>query len=839
MRRRGMGTRIVRSLRAARFRALILGGLASCLLLALVAAPAGAFEDFSGGAFQILPPGAEGGENPGKFANNQSKLYERLTPKKGKITQETIEKDYLPEKFGDTGKVLRIEKPPRAGLEIVRDANDIPHIYGTTRGAVMYGSGWVAAKDRGLLLLQGLGPAYTAALGIPGVNAFGLLLNGRSFKPSTEAIQYVGEQKKVLEEKGPEGNQVIEDLENWVEGVNGYENTLPSVERLPTVKFADAIAGFAFIGSIFGNGGGNEVQNSEFLVQLENKFGEEGGKQVFRDLKEVNDPEAPTTASKAFPYDQEPTGPTPGAMLVEPGSASPSAVKAETALKASRRKASNFLLAGAGDAADGHPMAVMGPQLGYYYPEIVMQADLHGPGIDAQGVVAPISPYVFIGRGRDFAWSLTSAGSENTQTFLEQLCNADESPPTRESTSYVHDGACIPMHLFDAGELGPGEGQGAREVKFYETIHGPVSGTVLVGGVPYAVATDRASRGREPAGEVAFSELDSDKVHNPQQFFEAANNLDTTFNMAYLDSEHIAYFSAGRLPVTAEGTNPQLPTLGTGAYDWKGFLTLEQHPHEVDPASGHFTNWNNKPAPEFGAASDNWSYGPIHRVQLFKGFKEGMTEADDVAIMNKAATQDLRAVEIWPTIEQVLNTPGRTPSPLAAQAVKKLKGWVKSGSSRFGKEGPKAPGAAIIDAIWTPIGEAVLGPVLGELLPEFKSMVGPNDGENSQGSSFDNGWYGYVYKGLRQILGDSVAQPFSRGYCGSGSLETCRDSLWTAIEGAVEKLQSEQGSEIKNWRAEKVRISFAPGTIHGINTMSWTNRSTFQQVIEFTGHAPE
>ena len=41
---------------------------------------------------------------------------------------------------------------------------------------------------------------------------------------------------------------------------------------------------------------------------------------------------------------------------------------------------------------------------------------MHGPGIDAEGVVAPISPYVFIGRGRDFAWSLTSAGSENTSS---------------------------------------------------------------------------------------------------------------------------------------------------------------------------------------------------------------------------------------------------------------------------------------------------------------------------------------------------------------------------------------------------------------------------------------
>ncbi len=33
---------------------------------------------------------------------------------------------------------------------------------------------------------------------------------------------------------------------------------------------------------------------------------------MFRDLREVNDPEAPTTTSKPFPYDSVPTRPDPG-----------------------------------------------------------------------------------------------------------------------------------------------------------------------------------------------------------------------------------------------------------------------------------------------------------------------------------------------------------------------------------------------------------------------------------------------------------------------------------------------------------------------------------------------
>ena len=840
---RRIGTGIVRS-RMRALGALVAVALACTAALALAAAPAGAteLEDFSGGAFQILPPGAEGSENHGKYATDQIKLYEKLTPKKGKITQETVEKDYLPEKFGDNtgGGILRTEKP-KSGLEIVRDKHDIPHVYGSTRGDVMYGSGWIAAKDRGLLLTLGLGPAYVAATGAPGINPFGLLLHVRSFTPSAQAIEYVSSQKKVLEEKGAEGFQVIEDLENWVDGVNGYEESLaPSERTLKPLTFADAVAGFAFIGSIFGNGGGQEVLDSEYKAQLENNFGETAGKEIFKDLRRVNDPEAPTTGKTAFPYDQEPSGATPGALLVEPGTVSPAAKKAQSALTASRRHMSNFLLAGAKDAANGHPKAVMGPQLGYYYPEIVFQADLHGPGVDAQGIVAPISPYVFIGRGKDFAWSLTSEGAENTQTFLEKLCEPSKEPVTRETDFYEYNGECIPFTTFDAGKLGAGESEPAREVIFKESVHGPISGTAMVGGQIYAIATDRSTRGREPAGEVAFSKMDSNKVHNPTQFFEAANELETTFNMSYVDNEHIAFFSTGRLPITAPGTDPSLPTLGTGEYDWKGFLGLNEHPHEVDPSSGFITNWNNKAAPEWGAASDEWGQGPIHRVQLYKGFKEGMSEADDVAIMNKAATQDLRAVEIWPTIERVLNSPGTAPSALALAAEKTMRKWVASGSSRYGKEGPKAPGAAILDRAWTPIAEAVMKPVLGESLTgELKGFFGPDNGENSGGSSYGGGWYGYVSKSLHEVLGDSVMEPNSRGYCGNGNLESCRNSLWAAFQGAAESLQSEQGSEIKKWRATPTRIVFQPGLIGGIPTMSWTNRSTFQQVIEFTGHAPE
>ena len=57
-----------------------------------------------------------------------------------------------------------------------------------------------------------------------------------------------------------------------------------------------------------------------------------------------------------------------------------------------------------------------------------MEEDLHGPGIDARGAAfAGVNLYVQLGHGRDYAWSATTATSDNVDTFAEVLCQ-DELP---------------------------------------------------------------------------------------------------------------------------------------------------------------------------------------------------------------------------------------------------------------------------------------------------------------------------------------------------------------------------------------------------------------------------
>jgi acyl-homoserine lactone acylase PvdQ len=244
---------------------------------------------------------------------------------------------------------------------------------------------------------------------------------------------------------------------------------------------------------------------------------------------------------------------------------------------------SNFLVVGPSRAAGHNPIAVMGPQLGYYYPEIVFEADVHAPGVLAQGVYVPGGgPYQLIGRTRNDAWSLTSASNDNRDDFLEQLCNADGSPATRASDHYVYKRHCIAMTTCDAGRIAGVPG----DVTFHRTVHGSVVGTATIEGRPYAIALDRSTYGRDALNLGAMRDMTLGRASTPRKFFRAAGQFGFTFNWPYVNRHHVAYFSSGRLPIRARGTNPMLPTLGTGNDNWRGFLWLARHPHAVDPRGG-------------------------------------------------------------------------------------------------------------------------------------------------------------------------------------------------------------------------------------------------------------
>jgi acyl-homoserine lactone acylase PvdQ len=808
--------------------------LSAALLLPL-SASAATPKDFGKNLFNILPPGQAGIFPPVTNSTDQAKLYDGLTPLFDQVTAADIPKYFKPSHFGVDGPVVKTEHP-RKGLTIQRDSYGVPHIYGKTRADVMFGSGWATAQDRSLFIETIRGPARIAAVDPPGLDALSVATQLRQFQPTAATEKFIGRQAKLVE-KTKTGRALAKDVDDYVAGINAWYRKSKNPAK-PWTR-TDVIAVTALLGQTFGRGGGNEVAASRLLGALQAKFGADAGFNTWRDLRRLDDPEAPTNTTKRFPYMTDPGKIGPGAAIVDPA-ATASAASAGLAPTPPRHLMSNALLVSKARSATGHPLGVIGAQLGYYYPMLFLELDLHGGGFDARGGVLPGQPYVLLGHAKDYAWDATSGTSDLMDQFLEQLCNRDGSAPTAASTAYMYKGKCRPMTTFDAGVL-KGGNLPDQQVKFNETVHGPVAGVVTVGGKPYAVANARSTRGREFASAATIVDFNRNVVHSAKDFLRSAAKLEYTFNLFYIDDKDIAWYHACRCPIRAPGTYPGVPTLGTGQYDWRGFLTPKQHPQAINPPSGVILDWNSKPAPGWGAADDNWDYGSVQRKELFTGLTSHQdTLADVVASMNRAATQDVKAIEIWPLISQVLAT-GPAPDATTQQAANLITAWVAAGGSRLDRDldgKVDDPGAAVMDVAWKGLRTAVMTPVLGDQISDqLATTINPDDEPASKGGgAFFAGWYGYVDKDLRTLLGQPVTGPFSRRYCGNGDLNACRDALWAAMKAAADQLSAAQGPDPAAWRsdANAERIVFKPGLLQ--DTMRWVNRTSFQQVVEFGGH---
>jgi hypothetical protein len=488
-----------------------------------------------------------------------------------------------------------------------------------------------------------------------------------------------------------------------------------------------------------------------------------------------------------------------------------------------RRHASNFLVVSGSRSATHNSLAVMGPQLGYYYPEIVQQIDLHGPGISAQGAAVPgLSMYILIGRTPNYAWSLTSAGHDIRDVYAEELCETDASPPSRTSDHYVFNGQCTAMDTFNAGNLG------STPLIYHVTVHGPVFATATVGGKPYALSRRRSTFGRDALNLAALKDMTEGKATTPSRFWKAVNQFGFTFNWAYVSRKRTAYFSSGYLPKRPKGLDRRLPTNGNGQYEWVGFLSSKKHPHDVNGPGGLLLNWNNRSAPGFMHGDDE-PFGSVHRVELFDRFPASVVLTDDVGIMNRAATEDVRA-PVWPIVSRVLRM-GTAPTTRDQQIVDILDDWVSRDAPRLDANPVDTyydeAGPVIMDAIWHPIAAAVMSPVFGPLIPDLDNVrsLGGLEGES------------YVDKDLRTLLGDPVLGPFNLQYCGLGDLATCSASLWQALHDTADTLESQQGtSDPSVWKKTASTTGFVPGLLP--NRFLTTNRPTFQQVLEFDRVAP-
>jgi acyl-homoserine lactone acylase PvdQ len=466
---------------------------------------------------------------------------------------------------------------------------------------------------------------------------------------------------------------------------------------------------------------------------------------------------------------------------------------------------------------------------------------------------------------------------------LELICNPTGGPPAPHGTYYEYKGACLPMshHTFTETALPKPGGPGLPVVirhQLYNTVHGIVQGWTTAGGRSAAVVSQRSTFGHEIDSGAGFLRWNTPSLTtSPQTWMLGAEQIGYTFNWFYVDSRHIAYYQSGLDPLRPAGVDPNLPTWGTGDAEWQGFLPAAGHPQAIDPPQGYLTSWNNKPAPGFAAADDNYTFGPVQRVQSldqeiarqFALHHGKLTEADLVTAMETAASVDLTGRQVLPLL--LAEVAGR-PEPAGVTAMlSQLRGWLAAGALRR-KAAPgdtqyaHAAAVAIMDELWPRLVRAVFDPLFAaggvqsadgldsayRAFPmEFENT--PDGAGAHHGSAYQDGWDGYLVTILQQLAGQGAGQPFpsvvTSRVCGGG-LATCPAAIGRALAATYQALVKANGgsTDVAGWTQDTATrtagvtmpvyddIQFQAVGIVGQPALDWQNRPTFQQVAEFPAH---
>jgi acyl-homoserine lactone acylase PvdQ len=850
-------------------------------------APGNYQADDGGGFRSILPSGTRGRYSLTELAAflttgvtvphccDQLPMYDGLNRAVPGLTAAAVPRYFKDASFGVPAGQAERTYSPRADVTIVRDrAFGVPHVYGRARSGAMFGLGYAGAEDRlffmDVLRHAGRGELSSFAGGANQAQD----AEQWAVAPYTEA-DLERQARDLPRYLGAQGAQIVADVDQYVAGINQYilEARLDPA-KLPgeyaaigrplgpdPFKPADLIATAAMVGGIFGKGGGGELEFSRLADALEARFGRTLGDRVFRDFRSAEDPEAPVTVrSRRFPYQVPPRRPR-GVARPDPGSFKASQPATGGSILGFPARASNALLVAGAHSKSGHPLMVAGPQVGYFNPQILMEEDVHapasagGPGIDAQGAsFVGINLYVQLGRGRDYAWSATSAGQDIIDTFAVPLCDA---------THYRFRGACEPIEVLEktnawvptAADQTP---PGTQRLRAERTKLGIVAGRGTVHGRPVLFTKLRSTYFHEVDSAAGFMDFNTPAaVRDPASFQRAAAKIGYTFNWFYADDRHIAYFNSGDNPVRAARVDHDFPVSAT--YEWRGwdpaswrarFTPASEHPQVVD--QDHLVNWNNKQARGYRSADEN-AYSSTYRSVLLEdrvkaGIAGGrkMDLAQLIGAMALAGTEDLRAHADLPLALRVIGS-SREP------AVAKLRAWLRDGALRKDADGDgvyeHADAIRIMDAWWPRWLRAQFEPVLGRtafdtLTATIATDNPPNNHGEHLGSAFQGSWYGFASKDLRTVLGDKVRGRYARTYCGGGSLARCRRALLKSLKAAAavpasevyggDKVCADAGKAGDQWCFDAVRQRPIGAATQPL--IAWINRPTFQQAVEVQTH---
>ena len=438
--------------------------------------------------------------------------------------------------------------------------------------------------------------------------------------------------------------------------------------------------------------------------------------------------------------------------------------------------ASNSWAAAPSRSAAGGTLLANDPHLGFTAPTVWYLARLELSTGGVIGGTIPGIPAVLLGRSENLGWGLTSSYLDDQDLFIEEV--NPENPEqyrtpdgwkdfvTRRSIITVKDAAPVTITLrwTDNGPVLPGSHYDLASV----TPPGHVvslAWTALTGADTSMTAAIRTMQ----AGSV------TEAMEAGRLFVAPAQNV------MLADQRGIALQLVGAMPARdpAHQSQGRMPSPGWIATNrWQGILPYEKNPREANPISGLLGNTNNKTVDRPFPEHVSFDWGDTQRIQrwltLMKArevhTRESFIEAQlDTVSFTARSLLPLIGADLWFTGEAA---PEGTPERLRQRALEILAAW-------NGEMSEHLPEPLIYQAWVRALQERLIRDEMGPLADAF-SHIQPV----------------FLERVFRNVDGAGV-------WCDvvqSAAVESCTDLARIALDEALLGLVETYGPNPESWR---------------------------------------
>jgi penicillin amidase len=487
-----------------------------------------------------------------------------------------------------------------APVRIVRDRWGIPHIYAQNERDLFFAQGFVQAQDRLFQMDLWRRSAQGRLSEVLGLNFV-------ERDAATRRVQYRGEMAAEWASYGPGVKPIAE---AFVRGVNAW--VAMAREHVPE-EFA--LAGWL-----------PELWSPEDLLNRTDAFvAGDAELDVFRGrlVAAVGERRADAFFAAAAPY-RIPAGLDINAVSAVVGDALRRVGTAPfflglaapvTLSAAAAATGSNAWAVSGKRSGSGAPLLANDPHRAFAHPSLRYLVHLNAPGWNVIGAASPWLPGVIIGHNDRVAWGMTAVAADTADVYVERVNPSN--PHQVEYRGRWVDTKVVPDPIVMKGQ--------AKPFPFEREL--TPNGAIVASDTDRHLAFTVRWSGSEPgaAGELAALALDRARSSAELRASLARWKLPAV-EVIYADVDAVAGRQVAGLVPIRSGWDGALPVPGwTGTFEWRGWRSLDNLPHELLPKAGGLAVSANQNAARAGRLEELFAGAGAYTVDDFKRFQHDIT----------------------------------------------------------------------------------------------------------------------------------------------------------------------------------------------------------------------